>query len=66
MRKIFLVIALIVSCGVLTSCSETVDCVCTDGVEQYFYYDWAGSCSEVALDMKKAESDYSPISCQEL
>ena len=65
MRKIFLALALVISCGVLTSCSETVDCVCTDGVEQYFYYDWAGSCSEVDLDMKKATIGDTPIICEE-
>ncbi len=65
MRKIFLALALVISCGALISCSETVDCVCSDGVEQYFYYDWAGSCSEVALDMKKAETGATPIICEE-
>ncbi|MBO5843481.1 MAG: hypothetical protein J6Q96_01275 [Bacteroidales bacterium] len=65
MKKIFLIIALLVSCGVLTSCSETVDCVCTDGIEQYYYYDWAGSCSDVAFDMMKAETGAAPMICEE-
>jgi hypothetical protein len=65
MKKI-LFLALVVCCGVLTSCSETVDCVCTDGVQEYQYYDWAGSCSDVALDMKKAEIGSLPITCEEL
>lgn len=65
MKKIFLIIALLVSFGVLTSCSETVDCVCTDGIEQYYYYDWAGSCSDVAFDMMKAETGAAPMICEE-
>jgi hypothetical protein len=66
MKKILLVLSVVLGCAIFTACTETTDCSCTYGNETYQYYDWAGSCSDIMFDAKKAEFGNNPFSCVEI